>query len=133
MNLPRLRRIIVPAAGFAATLALLAFVPAWASSPAAADASGEPPSIQDMHAACASGDADDMDGAMGSLTPEDLEWMNGHMGDGQHDSMGQVPPHGSGAMDGHMGGAYHGPEAHGMMGATQGGASGWMPEPALWW
>lgn len=81
-------------------------IPAWATS----SRQGDPPpssAYGAMHAACVAGDERGMIDAMNSLTPDDLQAMGQHMGDGHHGAMG------SGMMG--MGGMMGSGSSRGMM------------------
>ncbi len=79
--------------------ALLA-LPAWA---APSRQSTNPPSdtVAAIHTACVGGDLAGMQGAMDSLTDEDVQAMQGQMNGGQHGSMGSHMAGQGGMMNGY--------------------------------
>ncbi len=88
-------------------LGVLLALPAWA---APSGQSTNPPSdtLAAMHAACAGGDLDGMQGTMDSLTDEEWQAMQEHMQDGQHGSMGSHMSGQGGMMSGQSGRAMMG-------------------------
>ncbi|MBI2872553.1 MAG: hypothetical protein HYY00_05095 [Chloroflexi bacterium] len=93
-----------------------------------------------MHAACVAGDVEGMTAAMGSLTEEDWQAMQGHMGGAGMGGMmaGQGMMGGSGMMGGQPGqgmmgggGMMGGPSGQGMMGGGMMG--GWSGRTMMAW
>ncbi|MBI4198120.1 MAG: hypothetical protein HY533_03320 [Chloroflexi bacterium] len=88
--------------------ALVVALGALLAIPALAATTGQstnPPSdtIAAMHAACAAGDLEGMQGAMDSLNQEDWQAMEERMNDGQHGSMGSYMAGQGGMMGGQSG------------------------------
>ncbi|MBI4338253.1 MAG: hypothetical protein HY683_10550 [Chloroflexi bacterium] len=113
--------------GLAFVLAGVLFsLPVWAAPSKQAD-EPKPDAYAAMHAACVAGDTQAMGDAMGSITEEDWQAMQGHMSDGHHANMGaHMGGQGQGSMMGQTGtGMMGGSGRSGMMGGRSGMMGGW--------